>query len=95
MKKETIDKYIKEINKIFSENYILLKKEKGKEKIPQNYEIIDEARINFEIGENPMDYTSDITLIGYIKAKEYINYIHYKNIIECLNYLKKNINLFQ
>ena len=42
-----------------------------------------------------MDYTSDITLIRYIKAKDYINYTHYKNIIECLNYLKKNINLFQ
>ena len=68
MKKETIDKCIKEINKIFSENYILLKKEKGNEKIPQNYEIID------------VDYNSDITLIRYIKAKDYINYTHYKNI---------------
>ena len=93
MKKETIDKCIKEINKIFSENYIFPKKEKEKEKIPRNYEIIDEARINFEIGENPMDYTSDITLIGYIKAKDYINYTHYKNIIECLNYLKKKYKL--
>jgi len=93
MKKEKMGECIEEINKIFSENYIFPKKEK--EKIPRNYEIIDEARINFEIGENPMDYTSDITLIRYIKAKDYINYTHYKNIIECLNYLKKNINLFQ
>ena len=94
MKKETIDKCIKEINKIFSKNYIFPKKEKEKEKekIPRNYEIIDEARINFEIGENPMDYTSDITLIRYIKAKDYINYTHYKNIKECLNYLKKKYN---
>ena len=93
MKKEKMGECIEEINKIFSENYIFPKKEKEKEKIPRNYEIIDEARINFEIGENPMDYTSDITLIGYIKAKDYINYTHYKNIIECLNYLKKKYKL--
>ena len=93
MKKEKMGECIEEINKIFSENYIFPKKEKEKEKIPRNYEIIDEARINFEIGENPMDYTSDITLIGYIKAKDYINYTHYKNIKECLNYLKKKYKL--
>ena len=86
--KEKINNYILEIRAVFAENCILNQIKKNKnEKSERGYEVMDEYELNTEVGENPMNYTSDITLIEIIKEKDYINYNHYINIIEIFNYL--------
>ena len=84
--KEKINNYILEIRAVFEENCILIKIKKNKdENSERGYEVMDEYELNTEVGENPMNYTSDITLIEIIIEKDYINYNHYINIIEIFN----------
>ena len=62
--KEKINNYILEIREVFAENCILNKIKKNKdEKRERFYEFINEYELNSEVGEIPMNYTSDITLI--------------------------------
>ena len=94
--KKVIDNYIEKIRKIISVNFILLEYKKdddGIEKKSRSYELFDEDKINFKIGEKPMDYTNDIELIKRIIEHHYTNYIHYNNIIECFNYMIKKYQL--
>ena len=92
--KEKINNYILEIRAVFAENCILNQIKKNKnEKSERGYEVMDEYELNTEVGENPMNYTSDITLIEIIIEKDYINYNHYINIIEIFNYMKKKFSL--
>ena len=79
--KEKINNYILEIRAVFAEICILNKIKKNKdEKRERCYEFINEYELNSEVGEIPMNYTSDITLIEIIIEKDYINYNHYINI---------------
>ena len=93
--KEKINNYILEIRAVFAENCILNKIKKNKdEKRERCYEFINEYELNSEVGEIPMNYTSDIILIEIIiEKKNYINYNHYINIIEIFNYMKKKFSL--
>ena len=71
--KEKINNYILEIRAVFAENCILNKIKKNKdEKLERCYEVINEYELNSEVGEIPMNYTSDITLIEIIIEKDYI-----------------------
>ena len=55
-----------------------------------NSKIIDSNEINNDSLENLKEDTNDILLIRNILEKNYANYYHYKNIIECYKYIKKN-----
>ena len=87
-KQEIICNLIKEILLILSDHFKLCEQKRdndGLEKKQNNSEMIDENEINSELVT--LDYINDILLIQKIIDKNYINYFHFQNIVECRNYI--------
>ena len=86
--KKYIDGYKKEINEILNKQYFI-ESEKKEEKNPKNYNGFDKNEIVKEPTiSKPFNYTNDIMLILLLLENDYINYLHYKNIVLCYSYMK-------
>ena len=66
------------------------KKETNGEKEQKSYKVFDEHKIIVDKStEKIKAYSNDILLIRNILEKNYDNYFHFKNVINCLLYLQK------
>ena len=89
--KDEIEYCKKEIKRIIKENFIEPeKKETNGEKEQKSYKVFDEDKIIVDKStEKIKAYSNDILLIRNILEKNYDNYFHFKNVINCLLYLQK------
>ena len=89
--KDEIEYYKKEIKRIIIKNFIETeKKETNGKKKKKSYKVIDEDKIiDDKYVEEIKIYSNDILLIRNILEKNYDNYFHFKNVINCLLYLQK------
>ena len=88
--KDEIEYCKKEIKRIIKENFIEAeKKETNGEKEQKSYKVFDEDKIIDDNFTKIKSYSNDILLIRNILEKNYDNYFHFKNVINCLLHLQK------